>query len=255
MVIAITAPLVAQYAKRRATPIMPDLARVGYPDQGTNRFGITEVDHITTNFLTMKPALMWMEEVMGLERYWEVEFHTQDVKRGHFGGSGLKSVVMRDAESGLKFANNEPAAPYFNSSQIYVFCEEHRGAGIQHVALAVTDILSAVEGMRERGVEFMPTPGAYYDALPERLTDLGIDRIDEEMADLRKLQILVDGSDKHKYLLQVFMKEAATLFKDPQAGPLFIELLQRKGDRGFGAGNFRALFESIERQQQSDGRL
>jgi 4-hydroxyphenylpyruvate dioxygenase len=238
-----------------ATPIMPDLARVGYPDQGTNRFGITEVDHITTNFLTMKPALMWMEEVMGLERYWEVEFHTQDVKRGHFGGSGLKSVVMRDAESGLKFANNEPAAPYFNSSQIYVFCEEHRGAGIQHVALAVNDILSAVEGMRKRGVEFMPTPGAYYDALPERLTDLGIDGIDEEVADLRKLEILVDGSDKHKYLLQVFMKEAATLFKDPQAGPLFIELLQRKGDRGFGAGNFRALFESIERQQEADGRL
>jgi len=79
--------------------------------------------------------------------------------------------------------------------------------------------------------------------------------IDEDIRTLSELEILVDGSAPNQYLLQIFMKEAAQIFRDPQAGPLFIELLQRKGDRGFGAGNFRALFESIERQQQEEGRI
>jgi 4-hydroxyphenylpyruvate dioxygenase len=237
------------------TPVMPDLKRLETPKGGSNRFGITEVDHITSNFLTMKPALMWMEQVMGWEQYWDVEFHTQDVKKGHYGGSGLKSIVMRDPDSGLKFANNEPAAPSFKSSQIYIFCEDHKGAGVQHVALAVNDILATVRGMRKNGIEFMPTPPTYYEMLPQRLKDLGINEIEEDIKELRELQILVDGGAEKKYMLQIFMREAATLFKDPQAGPLFIELLQRKGDRGFGAGNFRALFESIERQQQAEGRL
>jgi 4-hydroxyphenylpyruvate dioxygenase len=83
---------------------------------------------------------------------------------------------------------------------------------------------------------------------------LGVERIDEDIELLRRLEILVDGSSREHYLLQIFMREQAVLFRDPQAGPLFIELVQRKGDRGFGAGNFRALFESIERQQQREGR-
>lgn len=237
------------------TPIMPDLVRLDPPKGGSNRFGITEVDHITCNFLTLKPALLWMEQVMGLEPSWNVEFHTQDVKKGHFGGSGLKSVVMADPKSGLNFANNEPAAPCFNASQIYLFCEDHHGAGVQHVAFAVTDILAAVRGLREAGVQFMPTPGTYYEMLPQRLIDSGVNRIDEELELLRNLEILVDGSAPSQYLLQIFMQEAAVLFSDRQAGPLFIELVQRKGDKGFGAGNFRALFESIERQQQTAGRV
>jgi len=231
------------------TPLIPDLVRLDIPGGGRNRFGIRSVDHITTNFLTLKPALMWMEHVLGLEQYWSVEFHTQDVKRGHFEGSGLKSVVMWDRESGIKFANNEPAAPFFGSSQIFQFCEDHRGAGVQHVALEVEDILSSVRGMREAGVSFMPTPAAYYQMLPERLQEIGVQAIDEEISELQSLEILVDGNAPGNYLLQVFMKEAASLFKDRQAGPLFLEIIQRKGDRGFGAGNFRALFESIERQQ------
>lgn len=235
------------------TPIMPDLVRLEPARGGNNRFGICEVDHITSNFLTLKPAIMWMEQVMGLERYWDVEFHTQDVKKGHFEGSGLKSTVMWDPRSGIKFANNEPAAPFFKASQIYRFCEDHRGAGIQHVALAVSDILAAVEGMRRHGVEFMPTPRSYYEMLPERLDHLGV-QLDESIDVLQRLEILIDGQGPGHYLLQVFMREAATLFKDVQAGPLFIELIQRKGDNGFGAGNFRALFESIERQQQVEGR-
>ncbi len=236
------------------TPIMPDLQRLESDGAGRNRFQIQEVDHITTNFLTMKPALMWMEQVMGFEPYWTVEFHTQNVKKGQFNGSGLRSVVMWDPTSGLKFANNEPMAPFFNASQIYLFCVDHHGAGVQHIALGVADIQSAVKGMRELGVEFMPTPDEYYRMLPERIAGNGIGSIDEDVQALHDLGILVDGSAAGQYLLQIFMREAASLFKDSQAGPLFIELIQRKGDNGFGGGNFRALFESIERQQQGDGR-
>jgi 4-hydroxyphenylpyruvate dioxygenase len=108
--------------------------------------------------------------------------------------------------------------------------------------------------MRELGVEFMPTPDEYYRMLPERIAGNGIGSIDEDVQALHDLGILVDGSAAGQYLLQIFMREAASLFKDSQAGPLFIELIQRKGDNGFGGGNFRALFESIERQQQGDGR-
>jgi len=236
------------------TPLMPDLARLETPRGGGNRFGIGEVDHITCNFLTLEPAISWMEAVMGFERHWAIDFHTQDVRKGNFGGSGLKSIVMQDPESKLKFANNEPAAPFFKSSQIFLFCEDHHGAGIQHVALSMGDIVSAVEGILKRGSYFMPTPSAYYDMLPQRLREQGVNTIEEDLETLRRLGILVDGSAAGKYLLQIFMQEAASLFNDRQAGPLFVELIQRKGDRGFGGGNFRALFESIERQQQSDGR-
>jgi 4-hydroxyphenylpyruvate dioxygenase len=237
------------------TPILPNLSRLPTPRGGTNRFGISHVDHLTTNFLTLQPALAWMEQVMGFERFWEIEFHTQDVKKGNFGGSGLKSIVMWDPTSGLKFANNEPAQPFFKASQIYLFYLDHRGAGVQHVALAVSDLLAAVEGLRVRGVEFMSTPSAYYEMLPDHLRALGVNQIEEDIDQLRRLQVLVDGDKERQYMLQIFMKEAASLFNDPQAGPLVIELLQRKGDHGFGGGNFRALFESIERQQQIDGRF
>jgi 4-hydroxyphenylpyruvate dioxygenase len=237
------------------TPMMPLLRRHPAPRGGKNRFGFTAVDHITANYLTLKPALMWLEQVMGFEPYWDVAFHTRDVKsRAMHGGSGLRSIVMWDPSSGVKLANNEPAAPSFKASQIYVFCEDHRGPGIQHVALSVDDIVTTVEGMRQRGVEFQATPGTYYDVLPQRLIELGVEKIDEDVERLRDLQILVDGNARNHYMLHIFMREQAHLFRDPQAGPLFIELVQRKGDKGFGAGNFRALFESIERQHQSEGR-
>ena len=162
---------------------------------------------------------------------------------------------MWDRRSGLKFANNEPAAPDFEASQIFLFCEDHHGPGIQHVALRVKDLLTAVKDLRARGVPFMPTPATYYDLLPDRLLAMGVNGIDEDLGSLRDLEVLVDGSAPSRYLLQIFMKEAADVFKDRQAGPLFLELLQRKGDDGFGAGNFRALFESIERQQRQAARL
>ena len=236
--------------------MLPGLVRVAAdPGRDLNRFGISEIDHVTSNFLTLKPAIMWMEQVLGLERYWGIEFHTQDVAGQRAdgarveGGSGLKSIVMWDPASGIKFANNEPAAPAFYASQIYRFCLEHRGAGVQHVALSVRDIVATVRDLRGLGVDFMPTPPAYYDLLPARLIQHGIERIDEEIETLRGVQILVDGDGPSQYLLQIFLREAAGLFGDPNAGPLFIELIERKGDSGFGAGNFRALFESIEREQ------
>jgi 4-hydroxyphenylpyruvate dioxygenase len=107
-----------------------------------------------------------------------------------------------------------------------------------------------VRGLRGAGVTFMPTPASYYEMLPARIARTGIEQIDEDLETLRELQILVDGDHHHAYMLQIFLKESAGLYGDPSAGPFFYEIIQRKGDRGFGAGNFRALFESIEREQQ-----
>lgn len=228
------------------------------PKGGKNKYGFGRVDHVTSNFQTMRPMLLWMEHIMGFEKFWHIEFHTEDVaakeKRTH--GSGLKSEVVWDPKSGVKFANNEPYRPFFKASQINLFNEDHRGDGVQHLALTVKDILGSVKEMRaEAGIEFMPTPGAYYDALPDRIQQLGIKKIDEEIQTLRNLEILIDGDKENSYLLQIFMKDAASLYKEKSAGPFFYEIIQRKGDQGFGGGNFRALFESIERQQQADGRI
>ncbi len=220
---------------------------------GTNKFGFQEIDHVTSNFQTMKPMLLWLEHVMGFEQLWEVEFHTSDVEPGRKTGSGLKSIVMWDPASNTKFANNEPSRPFFKASQINIFNEELRGDGVQHVALTVKDIVSAVRALRGNGVTFMPTPGTYYEMLPDRIQKSGIEKIDEDLSILRELEILVDGDHHHAYMLQIFLKEASGLYGDPKAGPFFYEIIQRKGDRGFGAGNFRALFESIEREQRERG--
>ena len=221
---------------------------------GKNKFGFEEIDHVTSNFQTMKPMLLWLEHVLGFEQMWEVAFHTSDVDAKRKTGSGLKSIVMWDPESNTKFANNEPARPFFKSSQINIFNEELRGDGVQHVALTVKDILGAVRALRANGVTFMPTPGTYYDMLPERIAKSGIKQIDESIDTLCELEVLIDGDHHHAYMLQIFLKESAGLYGDAKAGPFFYEIIQRKGDRGFGAGNFRALFESIEREQRKEGR-
>ncbi len=240
--------------------LYPGMAPHPQPKGGGNAFRFGAIDHVTSNFETMKPALLWMEHVLGFEEFWEVQFHTAEAaseqrKRAMMAkGSGLRSVVMRDPRSGVKFANNEPWRPAFKSSQINIFHEDQRGDGVQHAALTVEDILTAVREMRARSVEFMPTPGSYYEMLPERLQQIGVGEIEEDVAKLRELQILVDGAAPGSYLLQIFLKDSAGLYHDPEAGPFFYEIIQRKGDAGFGAGNFRALFESIEREQQGSGR-
>ncbi|MGC3996631.1 MAG: VOC family protein [Anaeromyxobacter sp.] len=220
----------------------PGIAALARPEGGRNAFGFGAIDHLTSNFQTMKPALLWMEHVLGLEESWEVQFHTRDAAEGRRQalqaqqGSGLRSVVMRDARSGVKFANNEPWRPAFKSSQINVFNEDHRGDGIQHAALTVADILGAVRGLRGRGVEFMPTPATYYEALPERIQRTGIGRIDEEIPLLQELQILVDGAGPGAYLLQIFLREAAGLYHEAAAGPFFFENHPAQGRPGLRRG-------------------
>jgi 4-hydroxyphenylpyruvate dioxygenase len=241
-----------RFVERRGyAPVFPGYVAHPEPLGGQNRFGFRRVDHVTSNFQTMAPALLWLEHVLGLERFWTVQFHTTDVQKDAADGSGLKSVVMVDAPRVVKFANNEPFRPFFKESQINVFAEDHRGDGVQHAALVVDDIVATVRALRARGVQFMPTPGAYYDMLPARLGRIGVGTIDEDIATLRELEILVDGEGPGKYMLQIFLKEAAAVFGDKAAGPFFFEIIQRKGSEGFGAGNFRALFESIERRQKS----
>ena len=234
-------------------PLWP--GAVPHQGGGGNKFGFEEMDHVTSNFQTMKPMLLWLEHVLGFEQMWEVAFHTSDVDPKRKTGSGLKSIVMWDPESNTKFANNEPSRPFFKSSQINIFNEELRGDGVQHVAITAKDILSAVRALRANGVTFMPTPGTYYDVLPERIEKSGIKKIDEDINTLRELEVLIDGDHHHAYMLQIFLKESAGLYGDAKAGPFFYEIIQRKGDRGFGAGNFRALFESIERDQRERGLL
>jgi 4-hydroxyphenylpyruvate dioxygenase len=237
--------------RRDDFPLYPGFERYDPPRAGKNAAGFSHFDHVTANFETMTPALLWLEHVLGFERFWQVEFHTDDVAHLDDHGSGLRSVVMWDRASGVKFANNEPHRPNFKESQINVFHEEHRGDGVQHVALAVSDIMQAVRELRTRGVEFMPTPKTYYSALPTRLERLGIGDLKEPLDELERLEILVDGDGPGRYLLQIFLKDSAGTHKTPEAGPFFYELIQRRGDEGFGAGNFRALFESIEREQRT----
>lgn len=234
--------------------LFPGMECYEQPRGGGNRFGFTGIDHITSNFQTMKPALLWLEHVLGFEPFWNIEFHTQDVATKRMAnGSGLRSQVMWEPRSGTKFANNEPYRPFFKQSQINTFHEDHRGDGVQHIALATPDVLAAVRGLRQRHVQFMETPGTYYDALPERIQQLGVGALDESIDELRALGILVDGAGPGQYLLQIFLKDSAALYGSAEAGPFFFELIQRKGDAGFGAGNFRALFESIEREQEGHG--
>lgn len=225
-----------------------------------NRFAFRAIDHVTANAVTMMPATLWYREVLGLEHYWDIEFHTAEAgdRTGAgrpaaagamgSGGSGLRSIVMWDPTSKVKLATNEPLRPGFFDSQINVFVEQNRGPGIQHIALRVPAIVPAVEELLRRGVQFLATPPAYYEMLPERLARLRVTHVAEPLDDLARLGVLVDGADD-QYLLQIFLREASALYGDEQAGPFFYEIIQRAGHMGFGEGNFRALFEAIEREQ------
>lgn len=226
---------------------------VGNAGQPKNMFGIRAIDHITSNGLTMQPIVAWYRDVLGMQPFWDISFHTKDVtKQKVTTGSGLRSIVMWDPVSHVKFATNEPLRPHFRESQIAKFVDDNGGPGVQHIAFAVDDIIWSVEELTRRGVEFMGTPKSYYLALPERLEKLGITNVAQELAELERLQILVDGAED-KYMLQIFLREAASLHDDVRAGPFFYEVIQRCGDEGFGYGNFRALFESIERFQKQRG--
>lgn len=210
------------------------------------------IDHLTTNTRTMRPVVDWYRDVLGFTHFWDVEFHTAQTPEGQRKptGSGLRSIVMWDPESGVKLATNEPLRPFFRNSQVELFVTDNRGPGVQHVALAVPSILDAVDALEDKGFHFLPAPDAYYQRLGQRLRDVGwdMDRIREPMEALRKRNILVDGSEEG-YMLQIFQQELRQVEGRPDGSPSFFEVIQRAGDRGFGYGNFRALFEAIEASQ------
>jgi 4-hydroxyphenylpyruvate dioxygenase len=217
---------------------------------GGNRFGFTDIDHVTVNTRCMAGVAEFYRSILGFEQYWGIEFHTSKAGLKGGTGSGLESVVMWDKHSGIKFATNQPLEPYFNNSQIQIYVEDNGGTGVQHLALSTAQIIPVIEGLREAGCKFLDAPSKYYRQLPERITANKIGTIKEPMDAIEKLGILVDGSNG-KYLLQLFMKEMSTQVSDTSAGPFFYEIIQRAGDPGFGDGNFKALFDSIEQEQVS----
>jgi 4-hydroxyphenylpyruvate dioxygenase len=156
--------------------------------------------------------------------------------------SSLMSKVMANGNDKIKFPINEPASGK-KKSQIEEYLDFYRGPGAQHLALATDDILSTVQALRDRGVEFLSVPTSYYDELQAR-----VGTIDEPVEELAKLGILVDR-DPDGYLLQIFTKPVE------DRPTLFYEIIQRKGATSFGKGNFKALFESIEREQERRGNL
>lgn len=219
------------------------------PGSYESPYGFWYIDHLTSNVRTLVPLTAFYREVLGFEKFWEIEFHTNDVNPNLPVGSGLYSEVWWHKESGIKFANNEPIAPFFRNSQIDIYCRDNRGSGIQHVAFSVPKILDTMVKVHEQGAKFLEAPNSYYEAVPGRLAKSGFTgKIREDMATLAKNDILVDASAKG-YLLQIFSHEMSRQSGDPNAGPLFFEIIQREGDDGFGGGNFRALFETIEIDQ------
>lgn len=224
---------------------IPMFKKISSPSSEPSPF--TRIDHITINARTIYPICNFFEEVMDLKKFWNVSFHTPDFQSGKK-GTGLFSQVMYDPGSKVKFASNEPLYPHFNDSQIQTFVFKNHGAGIQHIALAVNDLVKTVKTFRSRGIEFLTTPDTYYTQLPERLRQQNIAGLKEDIEELKKHGILVDG-ENGQYLLQIFLKDASLLYQDESAGPFFFEFLQRGGHDGFGEGNFRALFEAIELQE------
>jgi 4-hydroxyphenylpyruvate dioxygenase len=202
--------------------------------------GIMLVDHIVGN-VELGQMTKWCDfyrDVMGFFRY--ITFDDNDISTEY---SALMSIVMSDGGHNIKFPINEPAMGKGGKSQIQEYIEFYRGAGAQHVALLCRDIRSTVAKLMENGVEFLTIPDTYYDDL---LTRVG--PIDEDLESLKKLGILVDRDDEG-YLLQIFTKPVE------DRPTVFYEILQRKGCKGFGKGNFKALFVSIEEEQRRRGNL
>jgi 4-hydroxyphenylpyruvate dioxygenase len=197
------------------------------------------VDHMVGNVALgdMNRYVAYYRDVMGFSQ-WQ-HFDDKDISTEY---SALMSKVMADGSGRIKFPINEPADGR-RKSQIEEYLEYYRGAGVQHIALATKDIISTVGRLRESGVAFLTVPPAYYEMLPDR-----VGTIDEDIATLGKLGILVDR-DEEGYLLQLFTKPVE------DRPTVFYEIIQRKGSRGFGKGNFKALFESIEREQALRGNL
>ncbi len=201
--------------------------------------GLRYVDHCVGN-VELGKMDVWVafyERAMGFRNL--VSFDDKDISTEY---SALMSKVMANGNERIKFPINEPA-PGKKKSQVDEYLEFYVGPGVQHVAIATDDIVATVSALQRRGVEFLGVPASYYDTVLER-----VGRIDEDLARLRALGILIDRDDEG-YLLQIFSKPVE------DRPTLFYEIIQRKGARSFGKGNFKALFEALEREQAARGNL
>jgi len=205
--------------------------------------GLKFIDHVVGNQPNdgMMPAVEWYEHTLNFHRFWSVDdsmIHTQY--------SALRSTVMADNSEVIKMPINEPADGK-KKSQIQEYVDYYGGAGVQHIALRTDDILSAITHLKARGVKFLKVPKTYYTNLWEKLKSSPT-KVKEDIKTIEDLSILVDYDDKG-YLLQIFTQPC-------QDRPtVFLEIIQRNNHHGFGAGNFKSLFEAIEREQELRGNL
>jgi 4-hydroxyphenylpyruvate dioxygenase len=205
----------------------------------TDNIGLEYIDHIVGNVELghMNKWVSYYAEVLGFSQI--ISFDDKDISTEY---TALMSKVMSSGNGRIKFPINEPAAG-LKKSQVEEYLDFYEGAGVQHLAVATNDIIHTVTELRKRGIEFLRVPDTYYEDLEKR-----VGKIDEEIAIIRELNILVDR-DEEGYLLQIFTKPI-------QPRPtMFFEIIQRKGAVSFGKGNFKALFEAIEREQELRGTL
>jgi len=208
-------------------------------DYNPTETGLLYVDHCVGNvgWNQMNPWVKFYEEVMGFKNI--LSFDDKDISTEY---SALMSKVMSNGNGYVKFPINEPAEGK-KKSQVEEFLDYYNGEGVQHVAIATNDIVHTVSELQKRGIEFLAIPASYYETVLER-----VGKIDEDLAPLQKLGILIDRDDEG-YLLQIFSKPLE------DRPTLFFEIIQRKGAKSFGKGNFKALFEALEREQEVRGNL
>jgi 4-hydroxyphenylpyruvate dioxygenase len=220
-------------------PFMPGYRAWSNPLFKPADTGLLYVDHCVGNvgWNQMNPWVKFYEDVMGFKNI--LSFDDEDISTEY---SALMSKVMSSGNGFVKFPINEPAEGK-KKSQVEEYLEFYNGEGCQHVAMATNDIVKTVKDLMSRGVEFLQVPTSYYDDLLER-----VGKIDEDIEPLKELGILVDR-DHEGYLLQLFSKPVE------DRPTLFFEIIQRKGAKSFGKGNFKALFEAIEREQEARGNL
>ncbi len=218
---------------------LPGFRKWETPHFNPEPIGLKFVDHMVGNVQLgrMNHWVDFYEEVMGFTQI--LSFDDKDISTEF---TALMSKVMSNGNGRIKFPINEPAAG-LKKSQVDEYLDFYEGEGVQHIAVATDNVIDTVIALRSRGVEFLQVPTTYYDVLEER-----VGKIDEDIDSLRSLGILVDRDDEG-YLLQIFTKPV-------QARPtMFFEIIQRKGATSFGKGNFKALFEAIEREQELRGTL
>jgi 4-hydroxyphenylpyruvate dioxygenase len=220
-------------------PFLPGFEKRDEASRDPDTLLLMAIDHIVGNVELghMQEWVSYYERVFGMTEM--IHFSDEAISTEY---SALMSKVVTDGSGRIKFPINEPAEGK-RKSQIEEYIDFYKGAGAQHIAMATRDIVSCVGRLRDRGVEFLSIPEEYYDEVPARIGE-----IKEDIADLRRLGILVDRDDEG-YLLQIFTKPIG------DRPTVFFEIIERHGARGFGEGNFKALFEAIEREQDKRGNL